>query len=209
MKYTHTFIEVVLKPRFYDSYITSHPITCPTPSIDSFKGDVANLTIKTLAEFLRTLGVTPTVIDDTAQYALIWLILSSTSSDIHNDHELNLLCSQLLSELQAYGIPGGFNENRHFLDGIIHLLPSAQVGLSQYVGTVTVPTLSIPSSSSTGLETVTASAQNNPLSIPIIGQETTTASSSNLDSTSTAIPSSTDRDANMTEASNNTSGSNQ
>ncbi|KAF9254321.1 hypothetical protein L218DRAFT_550994, partial [Marasmius fiardii PR-910] len=199
--------EVVLKPGFYDSYITSHPITSPTPSIDSFKGDIANLTIETLAEFLRTSGVTPTIIDDTAQYAIVWLISSGMSSDVHNDHELDLLRSRLFPELQAYGIPGGFDENRHFLNGIIHPLPSPRVGLSQYVGTATVPAPPTTSSSSTGPETATASAQNNISSVPSSGQETATASSSNLDPASAAMPSSADGDTNMAEVSNDASSS--
>ncbi|KAF9257144.1 hypothetical protein L218DRAFT_961339 [Marasmius fiardii PR-910] len=118
------------------------------------------------------------------------------SSDIHNNHELDLLHSRLFPKLQAYGIPGGFNENCHFLNRIIHLLPSPWVGLSQYVGTATVPAPSI-----------TTSAQNNLSSVPSNGQETVTASSSNLDPASAAMPSSTDGDTNMAEVSNNASGS--
>ncbi|KAF9256675.1 hypothetical protein L218DRAFT_966149 [Marasmius fiardii PR-910] len=129
------------------------------------------------------------------------------SSDVHNDHKLDLLRSQLLSKLQAYGIPRGFDENHHFLNRIIHPLPSAWVSLSQYMGTVTVPAPSIPSSSSTGPETVTASTQNNLSSIPSNRQETVTASSSNLDPASAARPSSADVDTNMAEVSNDASGS--
>ncbi|KAF9256101.1 hypothetical protein L218DRAFT_1007811 [Marasmius fiardii PR-910] len=74
---------------------------------------------------------------------------------------------------------------------------------------VKTSTPSIPGPSSNGSETASASAQNNPSSVPVIGQETATASSSNSDFTGTTIPSSTDGDTNMTEASNDTSGSNQ
>ncbi|KAF9255748.1 hypothetical protein L218DRAFT_967009 [Marasmius fiardii PR-910] len=202
MKYAHIYFEVILTPEFYENYLKDHPITCPTPSADPFKGDVANLIREALAEFLRSQGVTPAVVDDTALYAILWLHSPDLPSDINSSHDRSSLLSRLLPQLQAYGIPSGFDEDRHYPNGNIQRLPSSRVALSQVVGTAIAPSPSIPNSQTNGPESASGSTLNDLPTAQTSGPENNT-----TNPIPTAATLGADQDTMMTDASGDAPGS--
>ncbi|KAG7086104.1 hypothetical protein E1B28_003618 [Marasmius oreades] len=138
------FVELVLTPNLYRSFIEENPLPQPTPTIEPYKGDTRNLTPQILAAFLRMQAVPPTVVDDMALFAILWLQASGPSSDVHNDHEQTQLHSRLLPLLEIHGIPSRIDENRYLINKTTELLASAPLQILDISGTVIVPVDSNP-----------------------------------------------------------------
>ncbi|KAF9260495.1 hypothetical protein L218DRAFT_578710 [Marasmius fiardii PR-910] len=99
MKYQRIYTELALTPGLYCSFINENPIALPTPPIDSFKGDISNMTTHSLTEFLQIQGVSPLIIDDSSLFCFLWLIDPGNTSDVHNDHERTVTTQTALSSL--------------------------------------------------------------------------------------------------------------
>ncbi|KAF9258672.1 hypothetical protein L218DRAFT_1004721 [Marasmius fiardii PR-910] len=187
MKYQRVFVELCLTPGYYGAYITTNPIIIPAPAIDSFKGDVSNLTLHSLCEFLHLQCMEPIILDDCALFSLLWLMDSTPSPDAHNDYERSQLHSRLLPLLQTQSIPAGLDDNVYHSDGTIEVKLAASILISDITGTATAPANLFPNPSpptSTTPGTVT---------VPV---------ATTLDSGNVSIPSNDDQDTTMSEASN-------
>ncbi|KAF9254130.1 hypothetical protein L218DRAFT_1082475 [Marasmius fiardii PR-910] len=172
---------------YYGTYITANPIILLVPAIDSFKGDISNLTLHSLCEFLHLQCMEPIILDDCVLFSLLWLMDSTPSPDAHNDYERSQLHSRLLPLLQTQSIPASLDDNVYRSNGTIEVKPAASILISDITGTATAPANSFPNPSPP------TSTTPGTATVPI---------ATTLDSGNVLTPSNDDQDTTMSEAAN-------
>ncbi|KAL0059532.1 hypothetical protein AAF712_013708 [Marasmius tenuissimus] len=122
-RYQLHLVELILTPNYYESYVSQNLIFYPAPQREtSFEGDPNNFTLDDVAEFLRRECVTIEEVQNSALWALQWL---ATVQYADIDSRLEVVShTKLYPQLEAQGIPAGFNENLCHPDGSIELCPS-------------------------------------------------------------------------------------
>ncbi|KAL0057423.1 hypothetical protein AAF712_015935 [Marasmius tenuissimus] len=147
-QYQLVFIELVLTPGLYRSYIAAHPLPeSPNALITSYSGDFANVNVQDLAEFFRAQSIPISDVEDAAYYAACWLS-DASFKDIDSNIALNELRQKLVPQLISHGIPAGYDENIYQPDGTtVAVVSTVNFTIPG------VPTTSTPVTSSSGVTT--------------------------------------------------------
>ncbi|KAJ8075412.1 hypothetical protein PM082_019750 [Marasmius tenuissimus] len=161
-QYQLIFIELVLTPGLYRSYIAAHPLPeLPNALITSYPGDFANVNVQDLAEFFRTQSITISDVEDAAYYAACWLS-DASFKDIDSNIALNELRQKLAPQLISPGIPAGYDENLYQPDGTtVAVVSTVNFTIPG------VPTTSTPVTSSSGVTTASPTAPDTTNDVPV------------------------------------------